>query len=118
MIFLWYNIIKKWRDKIHFKNERISSERLVKKEMKFKTTNKQLRESGKPIYFIPFNMKAPAEEPVAYTCGLYGWNFDVYQTSKAIFCYGYRPIGIPMTDEMKERYADGECLENLTKEEI
>lgn len=83
--------------------------------MKFKTTNKELRACGKPIYFIPFNMEAPKEEPNAYTSGCYGWNFDVYQTSDAIFCYGYRPIGKPMTDEMKRRYSMGKPLEGLTK---
>jgi len=29
-------------------------------------------------------------EPKAYTCGVYGWNFDVYQVGEKVFCTGYR----------------------------
>ena len=29
-------------------------------------------------------------EPVAYTCGAYGWNFDVYDVYGVTLCTGYR----------------------------
>ena len=32
-------------------------------------------------------------EPIAYTCGVYGWNFDVYQVYGLTICTGYR--GMP-----------------------
>ena len=32
-------------------------------------------------------------EPSAYTCGVYGWNFDVYEVYGVTICTGYR--GIP-----------------------
>lgn len=32
-------------------------------------------------------------EPSAYTCGVYGWNFDVYEVYGVTICTGYR--GMP-----------------------
>ena len=32
-------------------------------------------------------------EPIAYTCGVYGWNFDVYEVYGKTICTGYR--GMP-----------------------
>ena len=31
--------------------------------------------------------------PIAYTCGVYGWNFDVYEVYGKTICTGYR--GMP-----------------------
>lgn len=28
--------------------------------------------------------------PIAYTCGKYGWNFDVYEVYSVTICTGYR----------------------------
>lgn len=28
--------------------------------------------------------------PIAYTCGVYGWNFDVYEVYGLTICTGYR----------------------------
>lgn len=28
--------------------------------------------------------------PIAYTCGVYGWNFDVYEVYGVTICTGYR----------------------------
>lgn len=28
--------------------------------------------------------------PIAYTCGIYGWNFDVYEVYGVTICTGYR----------------------------
>lgn len=34
------------------------------------------------------------KEPVAYTCGTYGWNADIYQVeSNVCIVTGYRPFG-------------------------
>ena len=32
-------------------------------------------------------------EPIAYTCGVYGWNFDVFEVYGVTICTGYR--GMP-----------------------
>lgn len=36
------------------------------------------------------------EQPVAYTSGVYGWNFDVYNVHGITICTGYR--GMPGRD--------------------
>ena len=61
--------------------------------MKFKTTAKAIRESGGMVvsagycdlYHVLIN-----HSPVAYTCGVYGWNFDVYDVYGVTICTGYR----------------------------
>lgn len=32
-------------------------------------------------------------DPIAYTCGVYGWNYDVYEVEGYTICTGYR--GMP-----------------------
>ena len=61
--------------------------------MKFKTTAKAIREGcGRVVsagYCDLCNLLT-FEDPVAYTCGVYGWNFDVYQVDGLTICTGYR----------------------------
>lgn len=33
------------------------------------------------------------EQPTGYTCGVYGWNFDLYEIEGVAICTGYR--GVP-----------------------
>ena len=33
-----------------------------------------------------------AHNPYAYTCGVYGWNYDVYEAYDMYICTGYRSI--------------------------
>ncbi len=40
------------------------------------------------------------ENPVAYTCGVYGWNADVYQFEGFAIVTGYRPFGVAISFEM------------------
>lgn len=61
--------------------------------MKFKTTAKALREGcGRVVSagYCDLHDLLSFEEPVAYTCGVYGWNFDVYQVDGLTICTGYR----------------------------
>lgn len=61
--------------------------------MKFKTTAKAIRESyGKKIAigYCGAQHLLNYENPVAYTCGTYGWNFDVYDIDGVTICTGYR----------------------------
>lgn len=37
------------------------------------------------------------EDPTAYTCGVYGWNFDLYELEGIAICTGYR--GIPASKD-------------------
>ena len=43
--------------------------------------------------------------PVAYTCGVYGWNFDVYQVDGVTICTGYRGmVGKSVDYDMLREY--------------
>lgn len=59
--------------------------------MKYKTTAKALREGACNLRsagccdYLLIN-----HSPVAYTCGAYGWNFDVYDVYGLTICTGYR----------------------------
>lgn len=64
--------------------------------MKYKTTRKalldgsiNLRSAGYcDLCHLLYN-----HDPIAYTCGKYGWNFDVYKVYGLTICTGYR--GMP-----------------------
>ena len=61
--------------------------------MKFKTTAKAIRESyGKKIKigYCDAAHLLHYHDPIAYTCGVYGWNFDVYTVNGVTICTGYR----------------------------
>lgn len=61
--------------------------------MKFKTTAKEIRESAYnplAIGYSELQYLLFYKSPDAYTCGIYGWNFDVYQLDGATICTGYR----------------------------
>lgn len=66
--------------------------------MKYKTTRKAIV-SGTPANrlvcagFCDLQMLLRNHEPVAYTAGVYGWNFDVYEVYGMTICTGYR--GMP-----------------------
>lgn len=64
--------------------------------MKYKTTAKAIREEGGNIIAIGYcgaQYLLWDKSPVAYTCGVYGWNFDVYEIDGVTICTGYR--GMP-----------------------
>lgn len=60
--------------------------------MKYKTTAKALR--GEPNTFkcgyCALQHLLTYRNPVAYTCGVYGWNFDVYEVYGVTITTGYR----------------------------
>lgn len=64
--------------------------------MKFKTTTKAIRNEGGKIVSIGYcgaQHLLRYEEERAYTCGVYGWNYDVYCIDGVTVCTGYR--GMP-----------------------
>lgn len=73
--------------------------------MKYKTTAKAIREgSVNPrsagycdLYWLLNN-----HSPVAYTCGVYGWNFDVYEVYGLTICTGYRGMIGPRLEHISE----------------
>lgn len=66
--------------------------------MKYKTTRKAIVEGTPANSLVSVGYCDLAEllcyhSPTAYTCGTYGWNFDVYEVYGLTICTGYR--GMP-----------------------
>ena len=64
--------------------------------MKYKTTAKALREYGynvKSAGYCDLQYLLNNHSATAYTCGVYGWNFDVFEVYGVTICAGYR--GMP-----------------------
>lgn len=64
--------------------------------MKFKTTRKAIVNGSSNIVcagYCDLSHLLTNHSPIAYTCGVYGWNFDVYEIEGLTICTGYR--GMP-----------------------
>lgn len=64
--------------------------------MKYRTTAKALREGYYTIISVGYcglQCLLSYESPIAYSAGVYGWNFDVYQFGGVAIATGYR--GMP-----------------------
>lgn len=61
--------------------------------MKFKTTRKAIVSNSSNIVcagYCDLYHLLSYQSPVAYTRGVYGWNFDVYEVNGLTICTGYR----------------------------
>lgn len=75
--------------------------------MKYRTTIKEIRENAcnpRSAGYCDLQNLLRMHEANAYTCGVYGWNFDVYELHGLTICTGYR--GMP-----------GKRLENIAEYE-
>ena len=73
--------------------------------MKFKTTAKAIRNGyGKKIAISYCGAQHLLwnHAPIAYTCGVYGWNFDVYEVYGVTICTGYRNMPGARCDKIRE----------------
>ena len=64
--------------------------------MKYKTTEKEVKEGYYKIISVGYcelQSLLSYKSPEAYTCGYYGWNFDVYNINGVAIVTGYR--GMP-----------------------
>lgn len=64
--------------------------------MKIKTTRKAIVNGSMNIRsagYCDLQFLLNNHNPIAYTCGVYGWNFDVYEVYGLTICTGYR--GMP-----------------------
>lgn len=81
--------------------------------MKIKTTAKAIREScGKKIAisYCGAQYLLRNHEPFAYTCGIYGWNFDAYSVDGVTICTGYRGmVGTTPDYETLNKYERAAC---------
>lgn len=61
--------------------------------MKFKTTRKAIVNGSSRLVsagYCDLQILLRNHSPIAYTCGVYGWNFDVYEVYGLTICTGYR----------------------------
>lgn len=64
--------------------------------MKVKLTNKQIKQmypNIKKCGYCDLEFLLNNVSPIAYTCGVYGWNYDVYYINGLAIATGYR--GMP-----------------------
>lgn len=64
--------------------------------MKFKTTRKAVKENSRIILKVGYcdlQSLLYFREAEAYTCGVYGWNADIYMFGNVTVVTGYRPFG-------------------------
>ena len=64
--------------------------------MKYRTSVKALREGCSNLWYTGYaelQFLLRNHDAVAYTCGVYGWNFDVNEVYGLTICTGYR--GMP-----------------------
>ena len=82
--------------------------------MKFKTTKAAINNGYYYkicIGYCDLQYLLNYENPVAYTCGIYGWNADIYDLSditgyNACIVTGYRPWGNIRADYSRNRAAE------------
>lgn len=73
--------------------------------MKYKTTRKAIVQgSGRLVSagYCDLCTLLRNHAPVAYTCGIYGWNFDVYEVYGLTICTGYRNMPGPTAHGIRE----------------
>lgn len=81
--------------------------------MKFKTTRKAIVSGSVNVkcagycdlYYLLRN-----HEPVAYTSGTYGWNFDVYDVYGVTICTGYRNMPGSRLESIAEYEKQAEAI--------
>lgn len=82
--------------------------------MKFKTTTKKIK-SGHQDYisagYCDLQYLLNFESPKAYTSGIYGWNYDVYEIEGVLICTGYR--GMPGRRAVGIRDYEGKAMNVL-----
>ena len=85
--------------------------------MKYKTTRKAVV-AGSPrlvsVGYCDLQTLLRYHFPIAYTSGVYGWNFDVYEIHNLTICTGYRGMpGRTANNIRKYEEAARDALERL-----
>ena len=73
--------------------------------MKYRTTIKAIREGScnpRSAGYCDLQNLLINHSPIAYTCGVYGWNFDVYEVYGVTICTGYRGMIGPRCEGIRE----------------
>lgn len=77
--------------------------------MKFKTTKKAVKDGYWKcisVGYCDLQYLLQFKSPVAYTCGVYGWNADIYDFGNIAIVTGYRPFGIHIDYDIVRKYND------------
>lgn len=64
--------------------------------MKTKVTKKQVMSYNSNVLAVGYcglQSLLSRFSPQYYTCGVYGWNADIYEIDNMCICTGYRPFG-------------------------
>ena len=83
--------------------------------MKFKTTSKAIKNGYGTKYLFKTGYCALQnlfyyDNPIAYTSGMYGWNFDLYDIEGVGICTGYRGmVGQQIDYAVVKKYDDKAC---------
>lgn len=73
--------------------------------MKYKTTIRAIREGAcnpRSAGYCDLQHLLTNHSPNAYTCGMYGWNFDIYEIYGVTICTGYRGMVGPRCEGIAE----------------
>lgn len=81
--------------------------------MKYKTTIKAIREGAcnpRSAGYCDLQYLLRNHSPIAYTCGTYGWNFDIYNIYGVTICTGYRGMVGPRCKGISEYEKKAEAI--------
>lgn len=73
--------------------------------MKYKTTIRAIRENAcnpRSAGYCDLQFLLRNHNANAYTCGMYGWNFDIYEIYGVTICTGYRGMVGPRCEGIAE----------------
>ena len=80
--------------------------------MKLKTTRKEIKNKVASNYiwqvgYCDMQHLLCYKNPIAYTSGVYGWNFDLYEVEGVYFTTGYRNMLVKQVDyELLRKYEE------------
>lgn len=91
--------------------QRLSKYKLIKvyKVMKYRTTQKAVKGNFSKVFAVGYCGLSDLlrfEEPRAYTCGVYGWNADIYDFGGVAVATGYRPFGQDVPASIVRKYEE------------
>lgn len=85
--------------------------------MKYKTTRRAVVAGSPRLVSVGYGELQALlryHSPVAYTSGVYGWNFDIYEVNGLTICTGYRGMpGRRANNVRKYEQAAKDALERL-----
>lgn len=91
--------------------------------MKFKTTKKQIEQNYHRIVSVGYceaQHLLKYHSPIAYSCGVYGWNADYYDIDGVLIATGYRSLpkekNTQCNYEIVRRYDDRAMNANSKRE--